>query len=77
MEIRQHMRHHHRLVAGVAHTNPYAAEILADMCHHRAGAIVARMPATTLHAQAAGRQIDLIMEHRHIFRLQLVEGQRL
>ena len=52
-----------------------ATEILAEMRHHGAHAIIARMAAAALHAQPPRSEIDLVVEDGHIVRRALVELQ--
>ena len=61
----------------MANADAHASHVLAEMRDHGAHAIIARMPAAALHACAARREVNLVMEHRHGFDIELIEGHGL
>src|SRR3546814_4907833 len=73
----QHVAVHQILVPGMPDPEPHAPEVLADMGFQGADAVMAAGAAALLHAQLAGRQVDLVVEHDERFRRQLMEAQRL
>ena len=62
-EIAQHIAMHQRLVAGVADAHPHADEMRSAMGDHGADAVVASRPATKLHPDFAGLEVELVIKH--------------
>src|SRR3546814_12933302 len=62
-EVAQHVAVHQVLVAGMADAQAHAPELLADVSRQRADAVVAAGAAALLHADLAGREVDLVVEH--------------
>src|SRR5262249_10082854 len=75
--VAEHMRADPVLVAGMADTDPHAAEFIADMRLGRAQAVMAGGAAAGLHLYLERGEVELVVEDGDVFRLELEEARRL
>ena len=61
----------------MADADAHAAIVVAAMGRDRAQAVMAGIAAADLHAQLAGRQVELVVEDRHVVQRDLEEALRL
>ena len=76
-EVVEDVDGHHLLDAGMADADAEPPEAVADRRRDRAETIVAGRAAAGLHADLAGRQVDLVMDDDDVLGLDLVEARRL
>src|SRR5579883_2222853 len=77
LEVAQHPVQHEVLVAGMADADADATIVVADMGVDVAQAVVAAGAAALLHAHAAGRKVELVVEHHHAVQRHLEIAHRL
>src|SRR3546814_4836002 len=70
------MAGHAVLVSRMADADAYSAEILADVCDHAAGAVVARCAAALLHLHLHRGEVEFVVKGGNILRRQFVEIER-
>src|SRR3569623_2204518 len=71
------MAGHAVLVPGMSDADPHAAEFRPEMRVGRTDAVMPRGAAAAPPLDLERREVELVVEHRHILRRQLVEAHRL
>jgi len=73
MVFRQYVPEHQFLFARMTDSHPAATEVRANVGDDGAKAVVSGRAAARLHAEPAWRQVQFVVEHHQILRLELVE----
>src|SRR5262249_25795119 len=76
-EILQHMPGNQRLVARMADADAHPHIIVADMGSKRLQPIMSGNAAASLHPHLAPREVELVLDHDHIAKIELVEAHTL
>ena len=76
-EIAEHMHRHQFLYIGFSDADAHALVVVADMGGDRAQAIVTGIAAPDLDPHLGRLQIDLVVKHHDLARLELVEARGL
>ena len=76
LEVAQHPVQHQVLVTGMADADAHAAIAVADMGIDVAQPVMAAGAAALLHADAAGREVELVVEDDHAVERDLQEAHR-